>query len=34
MRFSKSKKNIQWDKYMVYIIFVAVFVPVCDNSGK
>lgn len=26
MRFSKSKKNIQWDKYMVYIIFVAVFV--------
>ena len=26
MRFSKSKKNIQWDKYMVYIIFVVVFV--------
>ena len=26
MQFSKNKKNIQWDKYMVYIIFVAVFI--------
>lgn len=36
MRFSKSKKNIQWDKYMVYIIFVAVFVLfalVLGNKG-
>lgn len=26
MQSSKSKKSIQWDKYMVYIIFVAVFI--------
>lgn len=26
MQFNKSKKNIEWDKYMVYIIFVAVFI--------
>lgn len=26
MQFSKNKRNIQWDKYMVYIIFVAVFI--------
>lgn len=26
MQFSKNKRNIQWDKYMVYIIFVVVFI--------
>ena len=26
MQFSKNKRGIQWDKYMVYIIFVAVFI--------
>lgn len=26
MQSSKNKKNIQWDKYMVYIIFTAVFI--------
>ena len=26
MQSSKSKRNIQWDKYMVYIIFAVVFV--------
>lgn len=26
MQFSKNRKNIQWDKYMVYIIFVVVFI--------
>ena len=25
MQSSKSKRNIQWDKYMVYIIFAVVF---------
>lgn len=26
MQFNRSKKGVQWDKYMVYIIFVAAFV--------
>ena len=36
MQFSKNKKSIQWDKYMVYIIFAAVFIlfaVILGNKG-
>lgn len=36
MQFNKSKKSIQWDKYMVYVIFVAVFIlfaAILGNEG-
>lgn len=36
MQFSKNKKNIRWDKYMVYIIFAVVFIlfaVILGNKG-